>query len=144
MAHPRDLARLRTADQLKEENPLAYSAVKAFVPVLGQGLAARDYAKDVQSGDTLGAVGNALNFLPGYSPTKAAVAEGAAHVVPMYNAGRALINDGVQAARAALAPQGLRRAVGVNGQVAGNAEHVYDAATMGFKNGGVVRKKQGY
>lgn len=131
MTHPADLARLRSADQMKRENPLAYSLVKSFAPGLGQALAAKDYVADVQQGNTGGAVNNALNFLPAYGPAKAAVAEGAAHVIPAYNAAKTLVTDGLQAAGQALAPQGLRRAVGVNGQIAGNDQRLWDAATLG-------------
>lgn len=131
MAHPKDLARLRTADQMREESPVAYNVVKSFVPGLGQALAAKDYATDIGNGNTTGAVGNALNFMPGYGATRAAAAEGLAHVVPAYNAVKTLASDGLQAAARTVAPLGLRRAASVNGQIIGNDARLWDAATLG-------------
>lgn len=131
MTHPRDLARLRSADQMKEESPLVYDAIKAFVPVLGQTLAAKDYVQGMRDGGGWKAAGEAANFMPGYSFGRAAIAEGPAHVVPAYNAIRALVSDGWQGAKNALAPAGLRRAATVNGQIIGNDARLWDAGTIG-------------
>lgn len=92
-----------------------------MVPIAGAPFAMQDAYRASQQGNVASGLGEALSQVPGYGLSKAAVAQGPAHVLPLFGRGIAQL-------RTALGRTVARKQLGNAGQLKDAAELGYVAA----------------